>query len=118
VRNNGKILFAQRGGDALFGGMWELPTELVDDKKKSAPKSFARLTHVLSHRVLNVEAIEIELPDWRKRFPKNADLACWSGSYVAFKWLSLDDARRGAIALSVVPAKILALCAEKHPLFD
>ncbi len=118
VRDKNKILFAQRGQDGLFGGMWELPTERLEPKTSSSPKPIARVTHVLSHRVLHVEAIEINQPDWRKRFPKNADLTCWSGDYTQFKWLNMDDAQSGSIALPAVQAKILALCAEKTPLFD
>ena len=118
VRNNGKILFGQRGDDGLFGGMWEVPTERLEVPAESALRPFARMTHVLTHRVLNVAAIEIELPEWRRRFSKNSDLTCWSGAYTKFRWLRIEDARNGSVALSAVQAKILALCAEKVPLFD
>ena len=115
---NGKILFAQRGAEGLFGGLWELPTERIERKESSAPKSVARVTHVLSHRVLHIEAAETGLDAWRRRTPVDRDFPCWSGAYRKFRWLRAADARSGAIALPAVQSRILALCSEKNGLFD
>ncbi|HLX62308.1 MAG TPA: A/G-specific adenine glycosylase [Planctomycetota bacterium] len=137
----GRILFAQRGAEGLFGGMWELPTERVDSTRipltpragtrvgplpegegngraSCAPIAFARVTQVLSHRVLKIDASEIGLADWRKRLPNDREFVCWSGVYSKFKWLNPREAQRGALALPAAQSKILALCAEKTGLFD
>ena len=118
VRDKGKLLFAQRADEGLFGGLWELPTERVEKKAPSTPKPFARVTHVLSHRVLKIEAVETSLREWRARVPNDVDFACWSGRYRHFRRLRIEDAQSGAVALSAVQLKILSLCADKNSLFD
>ncbi len=113
--DEGRILFAQRGREGLFGGLWELPTERLE---KKSPAALARVTHVLSHRILKFDALETTLLEWRNRVPNDSEFVCWSGVYSKFQWLTLGEARNGAIALSAVQSKILALCAEKSSLFD
>jgi len=106
--SRGRLLFAQREPDGLFGGLWEVPTEKIAPKEKKAA-TLGRVKHVLSHRELDIHICSAE---YGKRFSaksKPEAFECWSGAYVKFKWLTLAEALRGnAIALSSVQKKILA----------
>lgn len=128
VRNRGgKILLARRADKGLFGGMWELPTERLAATKKSKPfkppsniktQALGTIRQVLTHRILNIDAVDTDLKNWRIQAPSDAEFPCWSGAYTKFYWSSVDDARAGKVALHASQLKILALLADKDSLFD
>jgi len=102
----GHMLFAQRESEGLFGGLWEVPTEL-QSPKSAGGKLLGRVKHVLSHRELRIAVCEgkpaAALNDVAK-FP------CWSGAYTAFRWVKAEAALAGSeIALSSVQKKVLQI---------
>jgi A/G-specific adenine glycosylase len=106
---NGKVLLAQRENSGLFGGLWELPTEKRPGKNasSSAPKPFLKLKHVLSHRVLQIQAVAITRSEWQARVPRNSEFECWAGRYERFAWISPENLGQGKVALSSVQAQIV-----------
>jgi A/G-specific adenine glycosylase len=113
----GRLLFAKRESEGLFGGLWEVPTERVEvtHKKEKGEKPLARLTHVLTHRILEIDAVRPERS--RAEAMKEAEqFPCWSGKYTHFCWLDSKRALSGKeIALSSVQKKLLrALGAKKE----
>jgi len=104
----GKMLFAQRQHEGLFGGLWEAPTEKrLTRKTEGEPPVLGRIKHVLSHRELDIQICSGE-------HAENCGTAgaytCWSGNYIGFKWLTPELAMKGNdIALSSVQKKVLAI---------
>jgi len=103
----GRLLFAQRDTAGLFGGLWEVPTERLEAPAKKGAKPLARLTHVLTHRILQIDAVRPERS--RTDAFTDADLfPCWAGKYTRFCWLESKRALSGKeIALSSVQKKLL-----------
>jgi A/G-specific adenine glycosylase len=108
----GRMLFAQRAPDGLFGGLWEVPTEKLSSADMGIPRESrcAAVTHVLTHRVLEIDLhiTAANSAEAAKRWSNPADFPCWSGSYTQYCWLSAREALKGeAIGLSSIQKKIL-----------
>ena len=113
----GRILFARRQAGGLFGGMWEVPTE----RAKAAPDvepPFARLQHVLTHRVLELRACRVSSRSAAGRRCRQASFPCWSGTYEAYCWVLPAAALEGkTLALASVQQRLLrAFAAVVSPL--
>lgn len=114
-----KILFAQRPAAGLFGGLWELPTQSrAKLSKKFERKPIATIKQILTHRVLNIDAFEIDADLWKSLAPNQNEFEGWSGRYERYSWISIDDALKGSVALHASQLKILALYADNASLFD
>jgi A/G-specific adenine glycosylase len=123
--SRGRMLFAQREPDGLFGGLWEVPTErctVGSAHPKNLPhrknggqsppyKLLGRVKHTLSHRELRIDVVEgapLVMIEDGKSFP------CWSGAYTGFRWVKPDAALAGTeIALSSVQKKVLQAALKK-----
>ncbi len=96
----GRMLFARRGEDGLFSGLWEWPTERI--VSKSTVKPVARIEHILTHRALKIEACAAK----EKFSPKT--FTCWSGNYTKYRWLKAAAALKGdEIGLSSLQRKLI-----------
>ena len=110
--SSGRILLAQREASGLFGGLWEVPTELVamPEKKGAGQKLpvIGKVTHVLSHRRLNIRIHRVPKtndPRWKEA----AVFPCWSGQYTNFRWLKPEEIMSGkSVGLASVQRKVLA----------
>jgi len=113
----GQVLFAQRAPDGLFGCLWELPTERINESTRQKPPAL-KFTHTLTHRVLQ---IELSFGKSSERcWSALENFEPWSGTYVDSKWISIRDALSGkSISLSSVQKKMLrVLREEKESLFS
>jgi A/G-specific adenine glycosylase len=107
--SKGRLLFAKRESEGLFGGLWEVPTERIEaaPKKEKREKPLARLTHVLTHRILEIDAVRPERSR-AEAITEAEQFPCWSGKYTRFCWLDSKRALSGKeIALSSVQKKLL-----------
>lgn len=105
----GRTLFAQRGAGGLFGGLWELPMELAAAREtvKTADKARRTITHILSHRELRISLAASSSEAWRHGRLSAEDFPTWSGAYTQYRWIALDAALAGEIALASVQRKLL-----------
>jgi len=101
----GRTLFAQRSADGLFGGLWEVPMELAVAKAKQ--KSQRTITHILSHRELRISLAASPADAWLHRTASAEKFPTWSGAYTQYRWIALDAALAGEIALASVQRKLL-----------
>jgi len=101
----GRTLFAQRSADGLFGGLWEVPMELTAANATQKPKR--SITHILSHRELRIFLSASSAGDWLHRSVSAETFPAWSGAYTQFRWIELDAALAGEIALASVQRKLL-----------
>ena len=111
----GRILLARREESGLFGGLWEVPTERmvrVTRAKRETTRVLGRVTHVLSHRRLDIHIHRIarEKKDSRWDSENVAGFPCWSGQYLDYRWMKLDEALGGKeVGLASVQRKVLEL---------
>ncbi len=106
----GRILLAQREASGLFGGLWEVPTERISTTEKSNKLPLlGKVTHVLSHRRLNIRIHRIKKEAHDPRWRDAAQFPCWSGQYTEFCWLKPAEILSGkAVGLASVQRKVLA----------
>ena len=106
----GRILLAQREASGLFGGLWEVPTERIAGADKSGKLPvLGKVTHVLSHRRLNIRIHRVKKEAQDSRWHDAAQFPCWSGQYTEFRWLKPAEILSGkAVGLASVQRKVLA----------
>jgi A/G-specific adenine glycosylase len=106
----GRILLARREESGLFGGLWEVPTERVTAAGKVKSAALGRVTHVLSHRRLDIHIHRISKEETDSRWQNAPQFPCWSGQYLDYRWLKLSDALSGnSVGLASVQRKVLTL---------
>lgn len=103
---DGRVLFAQRNADGLFGGMWELPTEKTSAETPKL-KATRKLTHILSHRELRISLAETQAKGWPRDATDPKKFPCWSGNYERYQWLALKAAQEGQLALASVQRRLI-----------
>ena len=104
----GELLFARRAPEGLFGGLWELPTERIQDAARTP--AALKFTHTLTHRVLEIE-LAFKKSESARPPQKHQP---WSGEYVETKFLALHEALSGKISLASVQKKMLRQLKEER----
>ncbi len=105
VRKRDGQIWLQRGGEALFGGLWGVPVRMKDTgfqpstleealrAKSSEPVFLGEVRHVLSHRKMKLRVLRSELTGRSPRKSSNGD------------WFHANDLK--AVGVSSLTHKIL-----------
>lgn len=129
VRRNGKWLAVRRADHGLWGGLWELPSRILEDGAAAdcarsigeqwtgapctaARSPFCRLERKLTHRLVRFVGYEIACVKGPPR-RANRDRRKPSASRRPCRWLTLPELHR--LPLSTAMKEVLARLEAQHP---